>query len=151
MIIDTFLLFSALNNNTLPFFNSLNKTDYSNSSSYSANYINCNDKLQKNVDLIKDFSKLEDNWDDNGAIKIQNNIINSALSALYLLKIQPDVFPTGRNSIQFEYEKANGDYLEFEFFEDHITMYSIISDNEFEKNVASTELDKMVVDFYARI
>jgi hypothetical protein len=107
--------------------------------------------LQKNVDLIKDFSKLEDNWDDNGAIKIQNNIINSALSALYLLKIQPDVFPTGRNSIQFEYEKANGDYLEFEFFEDHITMYSIISDNEFEKNVASTELDKMVVDFYARI
>ena len=33
-------------------------------------------------------------------------------------RIQPRIFPTARNSIQFEYEKQDGEYLEFELFED---------------------------------
>lgn len=34
------------------------------------------------------------------------------------LDVEPDVFPTARDSIQLEYENSSEDYLEFEVFPD---------------------------------
>ncbi|KJE25644.1 hypothetical protein LG52_3208 [Geobacillus kaustophilus] len=36
---------------------------------------------------------------------------------------QPKLFPTARDSIQLEFEKENGDYLEFELFENKIDVF----------------------------
>lgn len=137
------------NNNTLPYHNQFNQTDICYNSSYSVNIINFSEKLKKNIDLINNLKEMPDNWNGYGANKLSDSVINSALSAIYFLDVQPDVFPTGRNSIQFEYEKSNGDYLEFEIFSDHITMLKIISDDETERNVASMNLNALVADFYA--
>ena len=139
------------NNNTLRDYNQLNKTNYSCTTLSSSNYINFTDKLMKNAELIRSFGELSDNWNGYDAEKISKDVIMSAITAVYLIEIQPDVFPTGRNSIQFEYEKKNGDYLEFEIYSNHITMLKIIGDTEFEENVASTDLNKLVENFYAGI
>ena len=139
----------SLNYNTLRDYNQLNKTNYFCSSSCALNQIYFTDKHKKNVELINRFEKLNKNWNDYGAPEISKEVIMLAKTAIYLIRIQPAVFPTGRNSIQFEYEKENGDYLEFEIFENYIMMFSIIANKESEKKIASTELNEMVENFYA--
>lgn len=52
----------------------------------------------------------------------------NAVEILKMLPIFPDIFFTFRDSVQFEYEKSNGAYLEFEVFEDKIGVFSISSD-----------------------
>lgn len=129
-----------------------NETNYLNISSDSAYYdnaINFSFKLQENLKIIDNFKNLKDNWNGYGGLKLSKSVIDNARSALYFLDRQPDVFPTGRNSIQFEYEKENGDYLEFEIFEDSIVMLQIISDEETERNIDEKEMKKMVREFYA--
>lgn len=51
------------------------------------------------------------------------------------------VFATERNSVQFEWEKVNGDYLEFEVYsKDNIGMLRIIDNQEIERKVQLKEL-----------
>lgn len=54
----------------------------------------------------------------------------NAAEVLKVLPILPDIFPTFRDSVQFEYEKSNGEYLEFEIFEDKIGVFCIADDGK---------------------
>lgn len=147
------LLLSATSStgNSIQCYNNINNYQTSYSSSYidNSNTINFSQELQKNIELINSYKNLDDNWNGYGALKFSESVIDNALYVLYFLSRQPDVFPTGRNSIQFEYEKDNGDYLEFEIYEDHITAFKIIASEETECQVSAKETRKMVVDFYA--
>lgn len=134
-----------------PMVSDYNETNYLNmpsTSVYDDNIINFSEELQKNLDIIDSFRNLEYNWNGYGALNFSDSVIDNSRSALYFLDRQPDIFPTGRNSVQFEYEKLNGDYLEFEIFEDSIIAFQIISDKETECEVNVTEMKKMVVEFY---
>lgn len=137
--------------NSIQCHNNINKNQALCRSSYidNSNTINFSQELQKNIELINSYKNLDDNWNSYGASKFSESVIDKALSILYFLSIQPDVFPTGRNSIQFEYEKNNGDYLEFEIYEDRITAFQIIASEETEYQVDIKKARKMVVDFYA--
>ena len=75
------------------------------------------DTKQKNINTILSFKKFASNWNGNGAEPFSENIIQRAFDFINSpeLKFQPNVFPTARQSIQFEYEKSNGDYLFFTF------------------------------------
>ena len=118
---------------------------------YEENVIDFSENLKRNIKITESFRNLGDNWNCYGAVKFSDLVIDKAISALYFLERQPDVFPTGRNSIQFEYEKSNGDYLEFEIFENSITAFSIISGEENERTVNEEEMKNMVAEFYGRI
>lgn len=130
-------------------YNNVNNCRLSYNSSYVCNTINFSQKLQRNIELINSYKNLDDNWNDYGALRFSELVIDNAISTLYLLRRQPDVFPTGRNSIQFEYEKDNGDYLEFEIFDDHVIAFQATSSEESERQVSTKEIIKMVSDFYA--
>ena len=54
----------------------------------------------------------------------------NAVELLKVLPILPDIFLTFRDSVQFEYEKSNGAYLEFEVFEDKISIFGLSSDGK---------------------
>lgn len=54
----------------------------------------------------------------------------NAVEVLKMLSVLPDIFPTFRDSIQFEHEKQNGEYLEFEIFEDKIGIFCIAADGK---------------------
>ena len=104
--------------------------------------------LQSNINKLNSFRDLPDNWNCIGGEKIDSDIIDISLSIIPLLSHQPHVFPTGRNSVQFEYEKTNGDYLEFEIFKDkRIEMFLTISDNEISKEIKLDEVIKYVNEF----
>mgnify|MGYP006898482267 CR=1 FL=1 len=87
-------------------------------------------KKLSNLTKILSFKNLSSGWNGEGTEGFSEKLINIALDFINLpnLKYQPIVFPTGRSSIQFEYQKSSGDYLEIEVFEDQITLFSEIDD-----------------------
>lgn len=61
---------------------------------------------------------------------IEDKVLLNAVEVLKQLPGQPDIFPTFRDSVQFEYEEPDGEYLEFEVFEDKIGVFSITSNGK---------------------
>jgi hypothetical protein len=119
---------------------------------YSENY-----QLKKkirNITTILSFKNLQQNWNSNGAEPFSENLIQKTLNFINSskLRFQPDVFPTARQSIQLEYEKSNGNYLEIEIFENKYSAYTEINDKETEyESLSFNEIMKLVDEFYSRI
>lgn len=99
------------------------------------------------------IAKLEDNWNNNGAKPFSTKLINKCRKILMQLVREPFISPTTCGSIQFEYEKENGNYLEFEIYEDRIEafIYSLVEgEEEFKLDGVSEieEMKQMVINFY---
>ena len=119
---------------------------YNNINSLTKHYIVANATLD-------DISKLEYNWNDNGAQAFSVKLIERCRQIVSQLVAEPFVCPTACGSIQFEYEKENGEYIEFEIYEDRIEVYSESLINGEEEFVlygitANDKMKQMVVDFY---
>ena len=71
-----------------------------------------------NVQKLEDIGKLPDNWNGYGARKFSPSLINKCQEIAKSLPVEMTIYPTGRQSIQFQHDK-NGDYLELEVYEDH--------------------------------
>ncbi len=119
---------------------------------YSENY-----QLKKklnNINTILSFKKFGANWNDNGAEPFSDHLIQNAFDFINSsqLKFQPNVFPTARNSIQCEYEKSNGHYLEIEIFDDKYSAYSEVDNKETEyESISFNEIIMLIDEFYSRI
>lgn len=134
-------------------------TPYLPSSSYNRN-INFNwdgisfmtAKIADSIKRLDEIAALRANWNGNGASAFSNAIINAAQKFVSGLSIQPVILPTGRDSIQMEYEKENGDYLEFELFEDgRIKMFTYAHTGESKtKDILPSMANEVVCDFYER-
>ena len=96
--------------------------------------------LISNLAKLAQIRMLDDNWNGYGAKPIPQVVIQLAGKILMQLKHQPFLAPTGRDSIQFEYEKPWGDYFEIELFSDHINVYSVIEGQESEKTIAYSDV-----------
>ena len=72
-------------------------------------------KLEK---LMESFKDLEYGWNGDSAKPIPDSVIKASQEILVSISSKlPEIYPTGRESIQFEYDK-NGKSLEIEIFED---------------------------------
>ena len=123
---------------------------------YSMAYTNIN-SLEKNYieasTTLSEIAKLEDNWNNNGASPFSAKLIDKCREIMMQLAAEPFICPTACGSIQFEYEKENGDYLEFEIYEDRIEVFlETMSGGEEEFDLqgisATDKMKQMVVDFY---
>ena len=114
--------------------------------STSSNYSKIPDSLKR----LDEISRLTDNWDGEGATSFSASIIETVKELIASVSVQPDIFPTLRNSIQLEYENDKNEYLEFELYDrDHINCYfndhkgrSII------RKAVMTEINSIVNTFY---
>lgn len=108
-------------------------------------------KRYSNEVLIKSFLALPNNWNGNGAEAIDKTVVLKAISLLRELEQQPDIFPTARNTIQFEYEHGN-DYLEIEIFEEYFNVYKSVANEEMEYHTTEVyKLRKEVLNYHASI
>lgn len=105
--------------------------------------------MLRNFKRLDSFAELPDNWNGYGAGRISEKLIEKTKRIIFGLSVQPMLFPTGRKSIQFEYEKPDGEYLEFEVFEDRITLLHISGDEETEKDIDEETVFGEVVRFHA--
>ena len=88
------------------------------------------DKMMK---VLNDISFLEYDWNGYGAKSIDNDVIDKAKDLIEILTYEPEIFPTGRNSIQLEYQYYNGNereaYLEIEVYVDKYTVLIVYENN----------------------
>ena len=108
------------------------------------------DKWPRCSQALQAISELSDNWNDNGASGFSMHLINLARDFLCALPFEPGVFPTARDSIQFEYENSRGDYLEFEIFDDgSLKVFSYAADGKSKtKHINIDEAVRAVEAFY---
>jgi hypothetical protein len=88
--------------------------------------------LKGNMNKLDEILEMEANWDGYGANPFPLKHIQICKKILNNLSIQPDIFPTGRDSIQFEYENDEH-YLEFEIFLDRVEVYEEIGEKKSEE------------------
>lgn len=103
-----------------------------------------------NLKKLDQIAVLKDGWNGNKAKAFEPELISKVRSVITSLQIQPEVFPTACNSIQIEYEKEDGSYLEinlcladtWEVFEisreGEETYTSITADSDAVKKVVNT-------------
>ena len=107
-----------------------------------------------NIEKLHAISELDDNWNDNGAKKIPTTLIEKISRCLNSFLVQPDIFPTTTESLVLEYEKYNGDHLEFEIFDSgQMKIYSLTDEEtEFFKTTAFDieEINSRINEFYGK-
>ncbi|MCI5595472.1 MAG: hypothetical protein MR380_01920 [Lachnospiraceae bacterium] len=67
-----------------------------------------------NLKKLDQIALLKDGWNGKNAKSFKEEFISKVRSIITALEIQPELFPTASNSIQIEYEKEDGSYLEIE-------------------------------------
>lgn len=82
-------------------------------------------KQLENLDRIYDIKHLEKDWNGYGSRPISENVILSSEKIINNIVEQPKVYPTGRATIQMQYELEDRSYLEFEVFEDKIVCMKV--------------------------
>lgn len=106
------------------------------------------DPLLKNLQTLRTLRKLQVDWNGKGSLPFSESLIQKVFTIVRELTYQPDIFPTGRNSIQLEYEIGN-EYLEFEIFEEKIVALIQYDGKDEEREVLEEEIFKLIEDFHA--
>lgn len=108
-------------------------------------------QLSKNFNALESIRNLKDGWfnGQTGEKKaFSDELVDKVKKIISNLKNQPEVFPTGRDSIQIEFENENGDYLEFEFYENgKISKYYENSTKSYSRTVSENNIYKSVKEF----
>jgi len=109
--------------------------------------------LKNNLEKLNRFSKFKANWNGYGANPFSPQVIEKAKKLLESLEYQPKVFPVPNGNIQFEYEKDNGSYAEFEISDNNDMIFGY-KDNKTNKDIGgeiftifTNELNDYVKDF----
>lgn len=97
------------------------------------------------LNTIDGISKLEYNWNENGADPIPKKVIDLSKEIIMILDVQPEIFCTANDSIQFEYTKENGDYLEFEIFEDKINVLEVFQSSYDNSRRTTVDINNYIV------
>ena len=104
-----------------------------------------------NLEKLRQIAMLNNNWDGYGAEPIPYSTLSMAKHLIHALHVQPEIFPTAAGTIQIEYEKDNGDYLEFQFTgEGACEVFRCIGNNEeYFRSLDNPEvLNSIIEDFY---
>lgn len=107
--------------------------------------------LQENLRKLNDIKNLKDNWNGYNAKSIPKEIIEKTKKIITNLSYQPFLAPTGRETIQIEFELTDASYLGFEIFKNKITMLYVpqrLYDNALVKDLnIQTDLDPIITTF----
>lgn len=105
----------------------------------------------ENLKKLKQIALLKDGWNGYGAVSIPNDTLCKAQRLIRTLNVQPEIFPTADGNIQMEYEKDNGDYLEFQFTGEGICeVFRLMRGNEeyFSLPDNASSINELVDAFY---
>lgn len=71
-------------------------------------------RLDNNLHKLARIANYADNWNGYGAKPFPPALIEKARTLITSLQLQPELFPTANDSLQIEWEKSNGEYLEIQ-------------------------------------
>ena len=84
-----------------------------------------NEMQLANLDRLDNIALLKDDWNGYDGKKINETSIAVSRNIIRNILKQPVLYPTGRDSIQLQFELKDKSYLEFEVFENRITCMQV--------------------------
>lgn len=113
-------------------------------------------RKKENLKDLDDMVGFETDWDGYGSKGFSPELIAKCKKIIKDLKEQPEVFPTGRKSVQMQYKFDDHTYLEFEIYEDKIVSlyvpklnYTKAEEKEL-YNVDDSVLNKIISDVFSK-
>lgn len=108
-----------------------------------------------NMDRLSYIEQFPDDWNGYGGRRIDPQVIEKCREIIKGICIQPVVFPTGRRTIQLQYELKDKSYLEFEIYTDKIVCMQVpqrvytnaVFETFIEINI--NKINQIVKEFYA--
>ncbi|MBR1710941.1 MAG: DUF4065 domain-containing protein [Clostridia bacterium] len=75
--------------------------------------VNKDSRMMENIQFLREIENYEENWDGEDASSFDSKFIREIIDLISTMKLQPDIGPTGRGSIDFEYgsRKSGNKYL----------------------------------------
>jgi|GEM_PF-2678721 len=116
-------------------------TQVSNQNKYSL------DRLQQNKSIITSLGELGNNWNGYGGEPISSDLIENIKNILSEFEIQPQIFPTGRGSIQLDFFKSDDNLLEIEISSDGVFAFKKVGDREEEFDLQLSEIIPIANEF----
>jgi len=107
------------------------------------------DRLKQNKRILRNLANLKSNWNGYGGKSIPQGVIDQKEKIISDLDYQPQIFPTGRGTIQIEYFKNDDNLLEIEISDEEVFVYKVENGEDFEGSVEFDNLSEMVTSFYA--
>ena len=105
-----------------------------------------------NLNKLKQIATLENGWNGKNAKAFDKKFLSRSAALILSLSHQPEIFPTACDSIQIEYEKDDGAYLEIELSNhDSCNIFEIDSmgqESEFSRPMNVEAINKVVNSFY---
>lgn len=106
------------------------------------------EKLKMNKRRLLSFLQLSSNWNGYEGEALSKPVIDKTISIITKLDFQPEIFPTGRNSIQIENEINENNFYEIEISTDNIFIYLVKNGDEVEKEMEADEVIALVNSMY---
>lgn len=107
---------------------------------------------KNNLNKLEEIASLKEDWDHKGAKAFSREQIMKVRDLIIFLSVQPEIIPTACGTIQLEYEKENGAYLEFEIKEDDIIrIYEEHPEGKNSGEIVDADIgtiNRIVQDFY---
>ena len=101
---------------------------------------------------LNQISSLPDNWNGNGAARFNKEHIELVDRIISGLEYVPEVFPTGCDTIQIEFERSDGGHLEIEIPEKGCSEYYFVDplgNSKIDKvETSAIEINRLVRSFY---
>lgn len=117
------------------------KTSFSLDTSVQCSYTKPS-RLSKNINAIYVINSLKDDWDTYGAKAFDKKTVDNALHLLRRVVKQPIIVaPTGRGTIQFDFEKE-AKYLELEIGKNTANVYWEGIDSDFPQEFSISFVEK---------
>lgn len=96
-----------------------------------------------NLNKIESMRNFKLNWNGNNGLPFSNDAIDMFLNIINKLMKQPEIAPTGRESLLMQYELEDDSYLAFEVFKDRVTEL-LIPQNDYDKAITTEISDDFI-------
>lgn len=111
---------------------------------------------KENLNKISRISEFKENWNGNGARTFSQKAVRLFKTIIESLEEQPEIAPTGRNSLYLQYSADNDNLLAFEVSEEKVEKV-LVKNGDFDNATAESAnnnliefIEKNVRDFYSK-
>ena len=107
------------------------------------------EQLKLNKRKLEAIQQLKANWNSYNGQIVNEAVISKVISILSFLDYQPQIFPTGRGTIQIEKYIDENNLVEIEISENEIFAYQVINGEEKESLISVDEIKNIISEIYA--
>ena len=106
------------------------------------------EQLKANKRKLRAIKRLEKGWNGYNGEAIDEKLISMVENLLSHLDYQPQVYPTGRGTIQIETYFDKNNFLEIEVSLEDAYLYQVKNRVELEKEIDISEINDIINDLY---